>query len=210
MSWILSKSQSLSSAGQSDHPAADLSIRPSVRDAFMTVTSERALAVIVIPALSTPTSNLMELSEEAEVWSSAIFQIISLHNRDVIVSRCRASETDLQPLDTIIISEKHEAQSAEKDLKTRRNKSQQQENQQWRNEQINKYSFKSAETSDVIKALWKCVKIFKAFRWIRRGNYVKMSKWAALQAAGPRNNSLTLEWISSLFQDLQKNHHREL
>lgn len=39
--------------------------------------------------LSTPTSHLMGLSEEAEVWSPAIFQIITPRYRDVIVSNSR-------------------------------------------------------------------------------------------------------------------------
>lgn len=55
--------------------------------------SERGLTVIIIPALCTPTSNLMGLSEEAEVWSPAIFQIITLHNRDVIVSNSGPQKT---------------------------------------------------------------------------------------------------------------------
>lgn len=46
---------------------------------------EPRAAQIIIPARSTPTSNLMGLSEEAKVWSPAIFQIITSHNRDFIV-----------------------------------------------------------------------------------------------------------------------------
>lgn len=87
-----SESDGLFSAGQSRlSDRASLTVcQRCVSDGRIT---EWGLTAIIIPALSTPTSNLMGLSEEAEVWSPAIFQIITLHNRDVIVSNSGPPKT---------------------------------------------------------------------------------------------------------------------